>query len=56
MIYILTFVTVVTKLALQKDKERALRHQLRRELELWQYYSIISHQLNSYTPPLTGKV
>jgi hypothetical protein len=40
---------------MQKDKERALHHQLRRELELWQYYSIISHQLNSYTPPLTGK-
>jgi hypothetical protein len=39
---------------MQKDKERALHHQLRRELELWQYYSIISHQLNSYTPPLTG--
>jgi hypothetical protein len=34
---------------------RVIHYQLRRELELGQYYSIISHQLISYTPPLTGE-
>jgi hypothetical protein len=34
---------------------RVIHHQLRRELKVWQYDSIISHQLISYTPPLTGE-
>ncbi len=38
---------------LRPSQLRVVHQQLRRELELWQYYSIISHQLNSYTPPLT---
>ncbi len=34
---------------------RVIHHQLRRELKLWQYYSIISHQLISYILPLTDE-
>jgi hypothetical protein len=34
---------------------RVIHHQLRRKLNLWQYYSIISPQLSSYTPPLAGE-
>ncbi len=40
---------------LRLSQVRVLHHQLRRELQLWQFYSIISHQLNSYTTPFTGE-